>query len=122
MATQTTSGKTDFSNFNSITDFLEWIYSKATIKPSFVKIPGTDKPMVDLQGNKTLQGFVAVNLDSEISDILTDEKALKSLESSVRTFKNHWNVFPGDSDSEMLCFGKFSNMSKAEYLAEASEL
>ena len=122
MATQTTSGKTDLINFTSITDFLVWIHSKATIKPSFVKIPGTDKPLVDLQGNKTLQGFVAMNLDSEISDILTDDDSIKALDSSVKAFKSHWNVFKGDSDTEMLCFGKFKNMSKEEFLDDASKL
>ena len=116
MATQTTSVQTDF---NLLTDFLEYINSKFTIKPSFLK--NQAKQIVfDSQGNKTLVGFVAVDLASEISE-LTDTD-IKELQVSVKAFKPHWSVFKGQDDARMLCFGKFSNMSKDEIFAEAQDL
>ena len=117
MATQNTSVQTDFTLLN---DFLEYFSSIGTLLPSYLKVPGTKIPQLDLQGKKTVVGFLAVDLALEIND-LTDTD-IKELQVSVKAFKPHWSVFKGQDDARMLCFGKFSNMSKDEIFAEAQDL
>ena len=117
MATQTTSVKTDFT---TLTDFFTYLGSIASIVPSFRKHPVTKLPVLDVNGNKELVGFVAVDLSSEIKDITDTD--IKELQVSVKSFKNHWSVFKPSDDSRMFGFGKFNNWTDEEKLSRAEDL